>query len=90
MLAGYDLLAPALMNWIDITAPPAHAVWALIPQPNESGGKPGARVDSTALPRMSPEQFVQVGENGLHAILAAAASFTRPDIVSGRNEKEHA
>ncbi len=90
MLAGYDLLAAALMNWIDITSPPAHAVWALIPQPEESGGRPGARVDTTALTRMSPEQFVQVDRNGLSALLAAAESSTESDhTASERNEKEH-
>ncbi|MGF0247799.1 protein kinase domain-containing protein [Rhodococcus erythropolis] len=89
MLAGYELLAAALMNWIDITSPPAHAVWALIPQPEESGGRPGARVDTTALTRMSPEQFVQVDANGLSALLALAASPANAEQQEPkRNEKE--
>ncbi len=63
-LAAYGQLG-VLQAWVDVTNPPPHAVWALIPQPQESGGRPGARVDGTALPRTSPEQFVQVDRFGL-------------------------
>lgn len=69
-LAAYGQLG-ALQAWVDVTNPPPHAVWALIPQPEESGGRPGARVDGTALPRTSPEQFVQVDRFGLRALLAS-------------------
>ncbi|MFD4368677.1 NERD domain-containing protein [Rhodococcus sp. NPDC058521] len=68
-LAAYGQLG-ALQAWVDVTNPPPHAVWALIPQPEESGGRPGARVDGTALPRTSPEQFVQVDRFGLQALLS--------------------
>ncbi|NKS98632.1 hypothetical protein GS498_19015 [Rhodococcus hoagii] len=53
-LAAYGQLG-LLQAWVDVTNPPPHAVWALIPQPQESGGPPGARVDGTALPRTSPD-----------------------------------
>ncbi len=66
-----------------MTNPPPHAVWALIPQPQESGGRPGARVDGTALPRTSPEQFVQVDRFGLQALL------TRRNVEQKNTMKEH-
>ncbi|MDG3017209.1 protein kinase domain-containing protein [Speluncibacter jeojiensis] len=69
-LAAYGQLG-VLQAWVDVTNPPPHAVWALIPQPEESGGRPGARVDGTALPRTSPEQFVQVDRFGLQALLSS-------------------
>ncbi|MDJ0419598.1 hypothetical protein [Rhodococcus opacus] len=72
-LAGYGHLH-VVREWADLTSPPPHAVWALVPQPEESGGRPGARVDGTALPLNSPEQFVQVDEIEVAALLAAAQS----------------
>ncbi|WP_138997409.1 protein kinase domain-containing protein [Rhodococcus zopfii] len=69
-LAAYGQLG-ALQAWVDVTNPPPYAVWALIPQPEESGGRPGARVDGTALPRTTPEQFVQVDRLGLRALLTS-------------------
>ncbi|GAA4479469.1 hypothetical protein GCM10023094_24630 [Rhodococcus olei] len=77
-LAAYGQLG-ALQAWVDVTNPPPHAVWALIPQPEESGGRPGARVDGTALPRTTPEQFMQVDRFGLRALVS----------TDDRSMKEH-
>ena len=63
-LAAYGQLS-VLHTWADISGPATHAVWSLIPQPHEAGGGPGARVDSEAFPRTSPEQFVQLGADDL-------------------------
>jgi serine/threonine protein kinase len=63
-LASYGQLS-VLYTWADITAQVPHAVWSLIPQPDEAGGGPGARVDSEAFPRSGPEQFVQLGIDDL-------------------------
>ncbi|NKZ67071.1 protein kinase [Rhodococcus hoagii] len=81
-LAAYGQLG-LLQAWVDVTNPPPHAVWALIPQPQESGGRPGARVDGTALPRTSPEQFVQVDRFGLQALL------TSRNVEQKNTMKEH-
>lgn len=83
-LASYGHLQ-VVREWADLTSPPPHAVWALVPQPEESGGRPGARVDGTALPLNSPEQFVQVDETEVTALLAAA----QPTDDSNENMKEH-
>lgn len=82
-LAAYGLLNTFVVMWADVTNPPLHAVWALIPQPDESGGRPGARVDDTALTRTSPEQFVQVDRFGLQALL------TSQNVEQKNTMKEH-
>lgn len=63
-LAAYDQLN-VLHAWADISGPTRHAVWSLIPQPNEAGGGPGALIDGEAFPRTAPEQFVLVGVEDL-------------------------
>ncbi|NKX80098.1 protein kinase [Gordonia amicalis] len=72
-LAAYGQLS-VLHKWLDLTAPPKYAVWALVPQPEEAGGPPGARVDGTALLPNSPEQFVQVNKDEIKALIAAVRS----------------
>lgn len=72
-LAAYGQLG-VLQTWVDLTAPPKHAVWALVPQPEEAGGRPGARVDSTALLPNSPEQFVQVDAAEIKSLVTAVHS----------------
>lgn len=76
-LVTYGQLA-VLHAWADISGRAPHAVWSLIPQPDEAGGGPGARVDSEAFPRTSPEQFVQLDVEDLVGLrqLAIAASET--------------
>ncbi|WP_254358766.1 protein kinase domain-containing protein [Mycolicibacterium peregrinum] len=54
-----------LHAWADISGQARHAVWSLIPQPNEVGGGPGALIDGEAFPRTAPEQFVQLGVEDL-------------------------
>lgn len=63
-LAAYGQLN-VLHAWADISGPAKHAVWSLIPQPNEAGGGPGALIDGEAFPRTAPEQFVQLGVEDL-------------------------
>ncbi|MFI7171644.1 protein kinase domain-containing protein [Rhodococcoides fascians] len=70
-LAAYGQLG-VLHAWADLASPPKHAVWVLVPQRQESGGLPGARVDGTALPLNSPEQFIQVATEEVAALLASA------------------
>ncbi|OLL18358.1 serine/threonine protein kinase [Rhodococcus sp. M8] len=69
-LAAYGQLG-IVRTWSDLATPPPHAVWALVPQRNESGGRPGAKVDGTALPLNSPEQFAQIDDTEVAALLAA-------------------
>ena len=63
-LSAYGQLN-VLHGWADIAGPAKHAVWSLIPQPNEAGGGPGALIDGEAFPRTAPEQFVQLGIDDL-------------------------
>jgi serine/threonine protein kinase len=63
-LAAYGQLS-VLHAWADLSGPARHAVWSLIPQPEEAGGGPGALVDGEAFPRTAPEQFVQLGGEDL-------------------------
>lgn len=77
-LAAYGQLG-VLQEWVDISHHIPHPVWALIPQPAESGGAPGAVVDGTTLPRSTPAQFVLVDEPSLRALL------TRERITSKEN-----
>lgn len=72
-LAAYGQLG-VLQRWVDVTNPPPHAVWALVPQPEETGGRPGARVDDIALPQSAPEQFVQASDDDVRALISASAS----------------
>ncbi|WP_242496868.1 NERD domain-containing protein [Rhodococcus sp. Q1] len=82
-LAAYGQL-DVLGRWTDLTTPPSHAVWALVPQRNEAGGRPGSKVDGTRLPINSPEQFAQIDDTEVAALLSAAAQ-TEDSTV-----KEHA
>lgn len=66
-LAAYGQLVDVVHVWSDIAAPLRHAVWALIPQPRMAGGG-GPRIDDTALPLDSPEQFVLLGEPQVRAL----------------------
>jgi serine/threonine protein kinase len=75
-LAAYGQLS-VLYTWADINAAASHAVWALIPQPDEAGGGPGPRVDTEAFPRSGPEQFVQLGIDDLAALRRLAADVSR-------------
>ncbi|MGN7158135.1 protein kinase domain-containing protein [Dietzia cercidiphylli] len=72
-LAAYGQLH-VLGAWTDLTKPPAHAVWALVPQRAESGGLSGPRVDDSRLPINSPEQFVQLDKIEVDALLAMGQS----------------
>jgi hypothetical protein len=63
-LAAYGQLS-VLHAWADLSGPARHAVWSLLPQPEEAGGGPGALVDGEAFPRTAPEQFVQLGVEDL-------------------------
>lgn len=67
-LAAYGQLG-ILHKWADLSSPPAHALWALIPQRQESGGLPGSVVDGAPLALNSPEQFVPVGPGDVSALL---------------------
>ncbi|MXQ77396.1 protein kinase [Rhodococcus rhodochrous] len=82
-LAAYGQL-DVLGRWTDLTTPPSHAVWALVPQRNEAGGRPGSKVDGTRLPINSPEQFAQIDDTEVAALLSAAAQ------TKGSTVKEHA
>ncbi|MEU1950839.1 protein kinase domain-containing protein [Nocardia rhamnosiphila] len=82
-LAAYGQL-DVLSSWTDLTTPPRHAVWALVPQRDEAGGRPGSKVDGTRLPINSPEQFSQIDDTEV-AALRSAAAHTDDSIV-----KEHA
>jgi serine/threonine protein kinase len=82
-LAAYGQLE-VLSSWTDLTTPPPHAVWVLVPQRDEAGGRPGSKVDGTRLPINSPEQFAQIDDTEVAALLSAAA-HTDDSIV-----KEHA
>ncbi|WP_063049767.1 protein kinase domain-containing protein [Nocardia arthritidis] len=82
-LAAYGQL-DVLGRWTDLTTPPPHAVWALVPQREEAGGRPGSKVDGTRLPINSPEQFAQIDDTEVTALLGAVAH--RDDSTT----KEHA
>ncbi|MGC5163001.1 protein kinase domain-containing protein [Rhodococcus sp. DT1] len=82
-LAAYGQL-DVLGRWTDLTTPPPHAVWALVPQRNEAGGRPGSKVDGTRLPINSPEQFAQIDDTEVSALLSAAAQ------TEDSTMKEHA
>ncbi|MBF6301581.1 protein kinase [Nocardia amamiensis] len=71
-LAAYGQL-DVLGRWTDLTTPPPHAVWALVPQREEAGGRPGSKVDGTRLPINSPEQFAQIDDTEVTALLGAIA-----------------
>jgi serine/threonine protein kinase len=76
-LAAYGQLS-VLHAWADLSGPARHAVWSLIPQPEEAGGGPGALVDGEAFPRTAPEQFVQLGGEDLavlHGLAVEAAGI---------------
>ncbi|MFC8385747.1 protein kinase [Nocardia sp. NPDC057272] len=70
-LAAYGQL-DILGRWTDLTTPPPHAIWALIPQREEAGGRPGSKVDGTRLPINSPEQFAQIDDTEVTVLLNAA------------------
>ncbi|MFH5230376.1 protein kinase domain-containing protein [Antrihabitans spumae] len=72
-LAAYGQLG-VIHTWADLASPPKHAVWVLVPQREESGGLPGARVDGISLPLNSPEQFVQVRADEVAVLLASPAA----------------
>lgn len=59
-LAAYGQLG-IVSTWTDLAAPPAHSMWATLPQPNLSGGG-GPLVDGVSLPINSPEQFIPLTE----------------------------
>ncbi|WP_051714485.1 protein kinase domain-containing protein [Nocardia rhamnosiphila] len=71
-LAAYGQLE-VLSSWTDLTTPPRHAVWVLVPQRDEASGRPGSKVDGTRLPINSPEQFAQIDDREVAALLGAAA-----------------
>ncbi|MFC0315123.1 NERD domain-containing protein [Gordonia phosphorivorans] len=75
-LAAYGQLG-ALAQWVDLSSPLHHPIWALIPQPAESGGAPGAVVDGITLPRTTPAQFVQVDDPSLRALLSGAHTSSK-------------
>ncbi|WP_189094608.1 protein kinase domain-containing protein [Nocardia jinanensis] len=62
-----------LGRWTDLTTPPPHAVWVVVPQRDEAGGRPGSKVDGTRLPINSPEQFAQIDDREVAALLSSAA-----------------
>ncbi len=72
-LAAYGQL-DVLGRWTDLTTPPRHSVWALIPQRLEGGGLPGSSIDGTRLPINSPEQFVQIDDTEVAALLDSVAN----------------
>jgi serine/threonine protein kinase len=80
-LAAYGQLS-TLFTWADINSNAAHAVWSLIPQPDEAGGGPGPRVDHETFPRSGPEQFVQLGVDDL-AVLRRLADKSREALGVG-------
>ncbi|WP_280447668.1 protein kinase domain-containing protein [Nocardia cyriacigeorgica] len=82
-LAAYGQL-DILGRWTDLTTPPPHAIWALVPQREEAGGRTGAKVDGTRLPINSPEQFAQIDDTEVTALLDAAPR------TDGSTVKEHA
>ncbi|WP_446222578.1 protein kinase domain-containing protein [Nocardia sp. IBHARD005] len=61
-----------LGRWTDLTTPPPHAIWVLIPQREEAGGRPGSKVDGRRLPINSPEQFVQIDDTEVTVLLTVA------------------
>ena len=71
-LAAYGQL-DTIGRWTDLTTPPPHAVWVLVPQRDEAGGRPGSKVDGTRLPINSPEQFAQIDDREVAALLSPAA-----------------
>ncbi|MGV9720200.1 protein kinase domain-containing protein [Nocardia beijingensis] len=71
-LAAYGQL-DVLGRWTDLTTPPPHAVWALVPQRDEAGGRPGSKVDGTRLPINSPEQFAQIDDTEVAVLLGSIA-----------------
>lgn len=71
-LAAYGQL-DVLGRWTDLTTPPPHAVWALVPQREEAGGRPGSKVDGTRLPINSPEQFAQIDDTEVAVLLGTIA-----------------
>lgn len=82
-LAAYGQL-DVLGRWTDLTTPPPHAVWALVPQRDEAGGRPGSKVDGSRLPINSPEQFAQIDDTEVAALLNVAAQ------TESSTMKEHA
>lgn len=70
-LAAYGQL-DILGRWTDLTTPPRHAIWALVPQREEAGGRPGSQIDGTRLPINSPEQFAQIADTEVTALISAA------------------
>ncbi|MFC7752058.1 protein kinase domain-containing protein [Tsukamurella soli] len=72
-LAAYGQLG-VLQRWVELTTPPPHAVWALIPQKAETGGRRGALIDDSVLPQSAPEQFVQASDHDVDALIAAGVA----------------
>ncbi len=77
-LAAYGQLG-VVSTWTDLTSPPPHSVWAIVPRPHTSGDA-GPLVDGVALPLNSPEQFIPLGEADVKAILSPTGPApTAPD-----------
>lgn len=79
-LAAYGQLS-VLSTWSDLNTPPPHAVWALVPQPLVAGGG-GPRIDGTALPLNSPEQFVMLDESELKSFVSLSKASADDDTES--------
>ncbi|SFA56417.1 Serine/threonine protein kinase [Rhodococcoides kroppenstedtii] len=78
-LAAYGQLG-VLRTWADLSSPPTHAIWALIPQRPESGGLPGSVVDGVPMALNSPEQFVQFGRRDVASLLTRTPSTSPASI----------